>query len=70
MKENKVYLSHILDCISHIQAYTEGMDEELFNKNFMVQDAVVRNFQNNLVRRQNELPQNLKCHTQTFPGRK
>jgi uncharacterized protein with HEPN domain len=45
MKENKVYLSHILDCISHIQAYTEGMDEELFNKNFMVQDAVVRNFQ-------------------------
>lgn len=45
MKENKVYLSHILDCIDHILAYTEGMNEESFNQNFMVQDAVVRNFE-------------------------
>ena len=45
MKENKVYLDHILDCIHNILSYTEGMDEDSFNKNFMVQDAVVRNFQ-------------------------
>jgi uncharacterized protein with HEPN domain len=45
MKENKVYIDHILDCINNILSYTEGMDEDSFNKNFMVQDAVVRNFQ-------------------------
>lgn len=45
MKENKVYLDHILDCIHNILSYTEGLDEDSFNKNFMVQDAVVRNFQ-------------------------
>lgn len=45
MKTNKVYLDHILDCINNILAYTEGMDEETFYKNFMVQDAVVRNFE-------------------------
>jgi len=45
MKENKVYLDHILDCINNILAYTDGMDEDSFYKNFMVQDAVVRNFQ-------------------------
>ena len=45
MKANKVYLDHILDCINNILAYTEGMSEESFYKNFMVQDAVVRNFE-------------------------
>ena len=45
MKEDKVYLDHILDCINNIVSYTEGMDEDTFNKNFLVQDAVVRNFQ-------------------------
>jgi uncharacterized protein with HEPN domain len=45
MKENKVYLDHILECINNILSYTEGMNEDTFNKNFMVQDAVVRNFQ-------------------------
>ena len=45
MKENKVYLDHILDCINNILAYTEGINEDLFYKNFMVQDAVVRNFE-------------------------
>ncbi len=45
MKDNKLYISHILDCIDHILSYTEGMDENEFAKNFMVQDAVVRNFE-------------------------
>ena len=45
MKTNKVYLDHILDCINNILSYTEGMNEETFYKNFMVQDAVVRNFE-------------------------
>ncbi|MCA4894196.1 MAG: DUF86 domain-containing protein [Cytophagales bacterium] len=45
MKDNRVYLSHIIDSINHILSYTEGMDEESFNRNFLVQDAVVRNFE-------------------------
>lgn len=45
MKENKIYISHILDCIDHILAYTKEMNENSFNQNFMVQDAVVRNFE-------------------------
>jgi uncharacterized protein with HEPN domain len=43
VKDYKVYVSHILDSIDHIIAYTEGMDFNSFSKNFMVQDAVVRN---------------------------
>src|SRR5579885_1759158 len=45
MKDNKVYFNHILDCVEHILSYTEGMDEESFYKNFMVQDAVLRNYE-------------------------
>ena len=45
MKDNSVYLSHIIDCVNHILSYTEGIDEESFYKNFLVQDAVVRNFE-------------------------
>ncbi len=45
MKDNKVYIGHILDCIDHVLSYTSGMDEDSFAQNFMVQDAVVRNFE-------------------------
>lgn len=44
MKDSKVYLNHILDSIDHILAYTEGMDFNSFRENFLVQDAVLRNF--------------------------
>lgn len=45
MKDNKLYISHILDCLEHILSYTEGLTESEFNKNFLVQDAVARNFE-------------------------
>ncbi len=45
MKENKVYIDHILDSIRSILSDTDGMNEESFNMHFMVQDAVVRNFE-------------------------
>jgi len=44
MKDNKLYLIHILECISRIQQYTaEGKDA--FLADTKTQDAVLRNLQ-------------------------
>ena len=44
MKRDEVYLQHILDAINRIASYTaEGKDA--FNKNTMMQDAVIRNLE-------------------------
>ncbi|BDT68614.1 hypothetical protein os1_27990 [Comamonadaceae bacterium OS-1] len=40
------YLGHILEAIERIDRYTQGMDEVAFLANEMVQDAVIRNFEN------------------------
>lgn len=42
IKDDKVYLKHILDSISRIEEYTEGLGHDGFKKNNLVQDAVVR----------------------------
>lgn len=43
MKDDKVYLKHILDSIHKIEGYTEGVDEIVFlSEPEMVNDAVVR----------------------------
>ena len=39
------YLGHILEAISQIQNYCEDIDEVTFQKNRMIQDAVIRNFE-------------------------
>ncbi|MEC3879123.1 HepT-like ribonuclease domain-containing protein [Parapedobacter sp. 10938] len=44
-KSSSVYLHHILDCISRIHAYTKDVDEQAFLKDFLIQDAVIRNFE-------------------------
>lgn len=44
-KDPLVYLGHILDCITKIKEYTEGIREQQFMKNPLVQDAVIRNFE-------------------------
>ncbi|GGH01336.1 DUF86 domain-containing protein [Parapedobacter pyrenivorans] len=44
-KSPSVYLHHILTCISRIRAYTEQIDEQAFLKDFLIQDAVIRNFE-------------------------
>lgn len=44
MKEDRVYLEYILQCIKLIETYCEGGKEEFFN-NSMVQDAVFRRLQ-------------------------
>jgi uncharacterized protein with HEPN domain len=44
MKEDSLYLEHIIDCIDRITDYTEG-DQGVFMNSPMVQDAVIRNLQ-------------------------
>ena len=45
MKHDKVYISNIIDAIDRILDYTEGVTQEEFKKENMIQDAVVRNFE-------------------------
>jgi len=42
MKEDTVYLRHILDAISRIEEYTEGVDYEDFMDDNLVQAGVMR----------------------------
>ncbi|WP_188752574.1 HepT-like ribonuclease domain-containing protein [Parapedobacter defluvii] len=44
-KLSSIYLHHILECISRIRAYTKDIDEQAFLKDFLLQDAVIRNFE-------------------------
>ena len=44
-KENSVYLKHILDSIFRIRLYVNDLSKEQFLEQFMVQDAVIRNFE-------------------------
>ena len=44
MKDQRVYLAHVLECIERIQSYTSGGRSE-FMDSPLIQDAVIRNFQ-------------------------
>lgn len=44
MKENRLYLMNIQDCIRQIELYTAGGYDE-FLRNRMIQDAVIRNLE-------------------------
>ena len=44
MKNDAIYLEHIIDCIDRINDYTEK-DQFTFTNSSMVQDAVIRNLQ-------------------------
>ena len=44
MKDDRVYLQHILRCISRIEEYTRGGRDTFFSST-LVQDAVIRNLQ-------------------------
>ncbi|MBN1508151.1 MAG: DUF86 domain-containing protein [Sedimentisphaerales bacterium] len=45
MKENRLYLIHIAECIERVDSYTQGMSREAFLASTLVQDAVIRNLQ-------------------------
>ncbi len=44
-KDYKAYVNHILDAISSIEKYTEGMSFEAFERDTKTIDAVIRNFE-------------------------
>ena len=40
MKDDKIYIEHILQSIDRIKAYLSGKDHQSFSDDFMTQDAV------------------------------
>lgn len=44
MKDDRVYLTHILECIANIEDYTSGWEKAFLNSK-MIQDAVIRNLE-------------------------
>ena len=44
MKDDRVYLQHILRCIARIEEYTAGGRERFFSSH-LIQDGVIRNLQ-------------------------
>jgi uncharacterized protein with HEPN domain len=45
MKNNFLYIDHILDSLEKIESYTKDLTKKEFSKNDLVQDAVIRNFE-------------------------
>ena len=45
MKDDKLYLIHISECIERIESYVSQIDKESFLASTLIQDAVVRNLQ-------------------------
>ena len=41
-REYKLYLQDIRDCIAKIEKYIQGVSEDTFNKNILLQDGVIR----------------------------
>jgi len=45
MKDDSLYIDHILQCMNNILEYTKDLTKKDFSKNKLVQDAVIRNFE-------------------------
>ncbi len=45
IRDDQVYIAHIVDALEQITLYTDGMDDEAFRVNRLVQDAVIRQFE-------------------------
>ncbi len=45
IKEDAIYIEHILDALKKVIEYTSGKDEASFLKDSLVQDAVIRQFE-------------------------
>jgi uncharacterized protein with HEPN domain len=64
---DRLYLSHMLECIEHIEEYTQG-DEQLFRNSRLVQDAILRNLQT-LAESSQRLSQTVKSELAEIPWR-
>lgn len=45
LKDDSVYVDHMLECINKIKQYCNGADWQDFENNIMLQDAVIRNIE-------------------------
>ena len=45
MKDDKLYLIHISECIERVEKYTTGGGKDAFLASTLIQDAVMRNLQ-------------------------
>ncbi len=45
-RDDSVYLHHILDAISKVETYLEGVDRQTFSERSLVQDGVIRQILN------------------------
>ena len=45
MKNDSLYIDHILESLDKIESYTKDLTKKEFSKNDLVQDAVIRNFE-------------------------
>ena len=45
MKDDRLYLIHITECIERIESYMAGKDKQEFFNSTLLQDAVIRNLQ-------------------------
>jgi len=45
LKDNRSYIEHILQAIDRIYKYTQGISRDDFDRNEMLQDAVIRNIE-------------------------
>jgi len=45
MKNDYLYIDHIIESINKIESYTKNLTKREFSKNDLVQDAVIRNFE-------------------------
>jgi uncharacterized protein with HEPN domain len=45
IKEDQVYLEHILEAITKIEIFTQGVSRFDFNRNVIIQDAIIRNIE-------------------------
>ena len=72
MKDDTIYIDHILKSINNILKYTSGLTKKNFSKNSLVQDAVIRNFEiigeatkkvsNDFQQVNSEIPWNINCN--------
>lgn len=45
MKDDRLYLIHIKECIERIESYIVGKDKRQFLDSTLIQDAIIRNLQ-------------------------
>lgn len=67
VKDDQVYVTHMLECIEKIEDYT-GDDEYAFCQSTLIQDAVIRNLQI-LAESSQRLSQTLKDNYPQIPWR-